>query len=137
MSNSDEVLKNIPAEDLAKNIDIVLGDLATADVPYTIVKALGMIWMSKPDIFTFCFDRPEILREDFKWTKREVLRVQHQIYDPLGLISPFILLAKWIMQSLWLNNYGWDERIAEAIVAIWKEWLSHLVDLPKIQIQRC
>ena len=137
MSNSDEVLKNIPAEDLAKNIDIVLGDLATADVPYTIVKALGMIWMSKPDIFTFCFDRPEILREDFKWTKREVLRVQHQIYDPLGLIGPFILLAKWIMQSLWQNNYGWDERIAEAIVAVWKEWLSHLVDLPKIKIQRC
>ena len=136
-SNHEEVLNAIPTEDRAKNIDIILGDKATADIPYTIVKALGMIWLSKPDIFTFCFDHPEILREDFKWTKREMLRVQHQIYDPLGLISPFLLLAKFILQSVWEKGFPWDDYVGDEISALWKIWLSYLKHLTTVSVPRC
>ena len=59
------------------------------------------------------------------------------IYDPLGLVSPFVLEGRQIIQSLCHNKYGWDEPINEDTKQKWLKWKSKLRMLEDIKINRC
>ena len=48
-------------------------------------------------------------------TKRELLQVVASIFDPLGLISPFALRGKIILQDLWKQRYDWDQEVNRCI----------------------
>jgi hypothetical protein len=39
--------------------------------------------------------------EPGKWTKRHIARAAASIYDPHGLISPFTVHSKRILQEVW------------------------------------
>ena len=135
ISNSQYVLSQLPETDRAKNIDITLGNLQTAEVTYPVVKALGMIWLSEPDVFTFSYDKPDLVKD--KWTKREVLRTLHQVFDPLGLLAPFLLQAKIFLKSLWDRKLDWDDDIGPEATQAWLDWLEHFKLFPKVQVPRC
>jgi hypothetical protein len=51
-------------------------------------------------------DLPQALRDVL--TKRTVLEQVMKIYDPLGLVSPFTLLAKIYLREVWLRKHDWD-----------------------------
>lgn len=34
-----------------------------------------------------------------------------KVFDPLGLISPVIVRAKILLQSLWLHQLSWDQEV--------------------------
>ncbi len=40
--------------------------------------------------------------------KEIILRLSATVYDPLGLISPFTIRARTILQALWGENLDWD-----------------------------
>lgn len=44
-------------------------------------------------------------------TKRMILSFVAQLFDPLGLVSPAIVLGKIIMQRIWKLGIGWDESL--------------------------
>ena len=46
-----------------------------------------------------------------KLTKRIALSKIDSMYDPLGLITPFIIKAKMLLKNLWKRGFGWDEDI--------------------------
>lgn len=57
-----------------------------------------------------------IFKIDFKYnvdivTKRTVFSQIAQIFDPLGLLSQCRILAKLIMQQLWIAKLSWDESL--------------------------
>ena len=78
ISNSKLVLDSLPEEDRAKNIDMALGNVETAECPYPVVKTLGMIWLSEPDVFTFSYEEP-VLKPGKKWTKRRKTALKRSI----------------------------------------------------------
>ena len=127
LSNSAEVLENIPVEDRAKEIDLSVDDLPS-------VKTLGLMWRAKEDVFTY---NKLPLEKEFEFTKRNLLRKIASLFDPLGFLSPYITEAKLIMQDVWLSGVTWDERLLDENAERAKQWFSELEELPKIKVPRC
>jgi len=66
-----------------------------------------------------------------------VLSAIAQIYDPLGLIAPILIVAKLIMQQLWALNISWDEGLPQELHSRWKHYHSSLRQLDELRIPRC
>ena len=60
-----------------------------------------------------------------------ILSAIASIYDPLGVISPFVLKGKTI------RSVSWDDPIPEVLATQWEKWKSDICNLSKLQIQRC
>lgn len=61
-------------------------------------KTLGIQWIVQVDTLNYKIKQFD---PSCSVTKRHILSVISQIYDPLGLISPCIVIAKLIIQKLW------------------------------------
>ena len=35
------------------------------------------------------------------------------IFDPLGLLAPFTLISKNLLQKIWISGIHWDQKIKE------------------------
>ncbi|XP_029659414.1 uncharacterized protein LOC115233245 [Formica exsecta] len=95
-SNEPAIVQDVPVKDQNRNsIDFKSeGQL----------KTLGTTWQAFSDKLTFT------IRElnQTKITKRQVLTETAQIFDPLGLLSPCIIIAKILLQELWLHRLAWE-----------------------------
>jgi hypothetical protein len=95
---------------------------------------LGMVWDAAVDEYTFIakYDSPKSfflkqkLPENPQWTKRLILRLSATVYDPLGLLAPFTVQARSLLQRLWRENLGWDDVIPENYLVEWNKWLENL-----------
>ncbi|XP_062557226.1 uncharacterized protein LOC134222097 [Armigeres subalbatus] len=104
-------------------------------------KVLGMWWCTSADVFTF---RVSWNRYDCNlWngcrhpTKREVLRILMTIFDPLGLIAPFLMFLKILLQEIWRSGIQWDDNINDDAFAKWRSWLQVLPRVEEVHIPRC
>ncbi|KAK3745377.1 hypothetical protein QZH41_001405 [Actinostola sp. cb2023] len=59
------------------------------------------------------------------------------IYDPLGFISPYVLPAKFILQDLCRQGFGWDDPVPEREQERWNQWLEELPKLKELEVNRC
>lgn len=66
-----------------------------------------------------------------------MLSTVSSVYDPLGLLAPFTLKAKQILQQLCKAKYGWDEVIPVEFSKPWQQWLKDLDELARFQVARC
>ena len=64
-----------------------------------------------------------------KITKRSVLQTVSSIFDPLGLISPFLTTLKLFLQRIMKSAYKWDDELSEDLK---REWLSLAEQITKI-----
>ena len=71
------------------------------------VKILGMLWNIDADKLSYQNVNIDVCSTEI--TKRESLSQTSKIFDPLGLLSLVTVRAKILMQSLWKQNFGWDE----------------------------
>ena len=55
------------------------------------------------------------------------------VYDPLGLASPFILLARRIVQELCRTKLGWDDMIPQQRAEAWASWVHDLQDMNNVR----
>lgn len=75
--------------------------------------ALGMNWNTETDRLSVCTER---LKEKIKLpvkTKRDLWRIVPSIFDPLGYVSPFVLLGKIILSEACKKVKKWDEKLPE------------------------
>ena len=63
-------------------------------------KVLGINWDIEKDLFVFDFDEIVQLAKDLKFTKRNLLKINATLFDPLGLISPITLQGKLLFKLL-------------------------------------
>ncbi|GFT20169.1 integrase catalytic domain-containing protein [Trichonephila clavipes] len=61
-----------------------------------------------------------------KNTKRFILQAVGKIFDPLGLISPFTVRMKCLLQDLWKEEIQWDDPLPTHIEKEWKKWSDFL-----------
>ena len=128
VSNNREVLCTIPESERAKNVKTV--DLTHDELPSE--KALGVLWSVASDTLGF-----HISVSDKPLTRRGILSIVSSVYDPLGMVAPFVLMGKKIIQDLCRMKLGWDERIPDDISIRWQQWLDSLWCLDQFSIPRC
>nr|XP_049706201.1 uncharacterized protein LOC126056614 isoform X3 [Helicoverpa armigera] len=95
-------------------------------------KTLGLYWLCQQDTLSFSIN----IELHEKVTKRHILSVISQIFDPLGLVGPCVVEAKLIMQKLWVNKCSWDEEVPSDILQLWSSFANTLPCLNKLQIPR-
>ena len=143
-SNSTLVLKSLEPKLLAKQVTISDGsvDVETG-------KILGMCYNASPEedylSFTGKFksirewaNKTSVTKvEKNKWTKRQVARAAASIYDPHGLISPFTVRSKIILQEIWKHkDLDWDDTLPREICFSWEQWMEQVFVIPQIKIER-
>ena len=142
-TNSLLVIRNIDPALLAKQIT-----LDEKDVTIDAGKILGMMYsVHEGDVLMFSGKFKSVHEwtnksvrtsvEEGQWTKRLVSRAAASIYDPHGLISPFIVRAKVILQEIWKRKeLGWDDCLPPDLCQVWEKWLEQVFVIPEIKIPR-
>lgn len=124
-------------------------------------KVLGMIWSPQDDVFTFkvqlnfiekgkqtqdsasisSHNASDLSNMNITLTKRMVLKQVAGVYDPLGMVVPYILTAKSLMRTLCQENANncedWDRPLSLEMKQKWIEFFKGLFDLELLKIPRC
>ena len=72
-----------------------------------------------------------------QYTKRNFLKQIATLFDPIGLLAPFTVRAKMLLQQMWLAGLDWDEVLTEPLTNAARTWFSELPELTQLQIPRC
>lgn len=96
-------------------------------------KTLGISWNNVSDHFYF---NTEFHNDNKPITKRFILSSISQIFDPLGLLSPTIIIAKVLLQQLWLLKIGWDDIVPSSVARTWNRFVISLQALNTIHVPR-
>lgn len=126
LSNNSNVLEDISAKERATtstaNEDIV-------NLP--LHRTLGVEWCTSKDVITFTSNlQPKPI------TRRGILSTIAQVYDPIGLVAPFTLNGKNILQDTCRQKLDWDDEVGEELKEKWQQWLADLKDISKVQVSR-
>ena len=127
-SNSKEVLSSVLQEDRATD----LTDRHLISDGTTIERALGVHWCIESDTLQF-----RIILQDKPLSRRGILSTVSSVFDPLGLVTPFILVGKRILQQLCRDGVGWDDAIPDELRSQWEKWRAELPILERLRIARC
>ncbi|XP_043262437.1 uncharacterized protein LOC122403149 [Colletes gigas] len=125
--NSPELLSRIPVGEHSHAIDLSL-------FSQTDLKVLGIKWTPQDDHFWFNWST--VRPSDTPLTKRQLLSLVAQLYDPLGWLSPLIIRAKIMMQAQWLEKREWDQAVSENTMRAWNSFCLDLQKLKEIKIPR-
>ncbi len=91
-SSDESVLEGLESTGQTKGVDLY--HVEVCDPRRPILKALGMVWDTGPDLFHF-----DTAGEDpGSWTRRKMASVVARIFDPLGLVSPVVIIARSLLQ---------------------------------------
>nr|CAI5838888.1 unnamed protein product [Callosobruchus analis] len=97
-------------------------------------KTLGVFWNSCNDLIQYRVDF-EIL-SNCRITKRGVLSTICQIFDPLGLVSCIIIVAKLMIQQMWIRKLEWDDELPNDLRDNWIRFREDLKCITELSIPR-
>lgn len=126
-SNAVTVVSQIPIKDRLKEVDIQVTELPS-------MKTLGLSWNPELDHFTFS---NTALSPERSFTKRKFLSETARIFDPLGLLAPFTIRAKILLQEMWLSALDWDTQLNPDLEEKACNWHSEIQNLPSLSFPRC
>lgn len=127
VSNSVEVMRAFPAEDLASNLQ----DLDVGQDSPPMQRSLGLGWDLATDTLTFhvdCAEKP--------FTRRGVLSTINSLFDPLGFAAPFSVQGRLILRELTTETCDWDAPLPREKLEQWQRWCTSLQDLRELKIPR-
>ena len=125
LTNDQEVLATIPEEDRSPRFLELSEDKLPTD------RALGITWDAHEDMLKFTG-----LKTDPGTTKRKILSQAFSVWDPRGLLLPFSIRSKVILQNLNRVKYGWDDELREADLREWREWHKEASELDEVKVPR-
>ena len=67
-------------------------------------------------------------------TKHSVVSVVSQFHDPLGILSPVIIVFKIFLQELTRAQLDWDQPLTESLLERWKALVLSLQNGPSISV---
>ena len=103
--------------------------LAHDDLPTA--RTLGVQWCIETDEFRFQTDlKPSAT------TRRGILSTISSIFDPLGLVSPFVLTGRQLLQETCADKCGWDDPVPERVESRWNQWCHEVELLQELRIPR-
>ncbi|XP_055929784.1 uncharacterized protein LOC129960389 [Argiope bruennichi] len=96
---------------------------------------LGIIWNLDEDTLK-CKINFEILTCDTRVTKRLILSLVQQIFDPIGMLVPATLLPKLLLQETSKSKISWDEILPSCFIEEFCKWLTDISLLNNVKISR-
>ena len=131
-SNNVHVIESLPLDERSKSLQkYQLGE----DLPGE--RALGVFWDPNRDVLGFELGKDVGAFHECA-TRRSILSAVATIYDPLGIVAPFVLVAKNILQVLCkLPELGWDDPISQELSLQWKDWCNALPIVATASVKRC
>ena len=95
-------------------------------------KVLGLTWCQDTDELSLHWTEsaPMVMN-----TKRRILKIVAQIFDPLGFVAPFVVVLKILFQRLWVLSLDWDDLVPDDIEREASRWFQDFLRL-KIQVPR-
>ncbi|XP_063635689.1 uncharacterized protein LOC134806062 [Cydia splendana] len=133
--NKPEILSHMPVETLSPSaIRFKIGGENLCE------RTLGLLW--NPVIDSLGFDMSlkripdEILSFKQVPTKREVLRIVMSIFDIYGLLAPFTIKGRIIIQATWKLNINWNDQLPEQLFAAFREWITQMKTIKDLKIPR-
>ena len=98
-------------------------------------RVLGVYWSLDGDKIMFkAKDRRNLDRKT--WTQRKFLSFVSSFYDPLGIISPFLIRAKILLQELWKHGREWDKAISGDNGKAIKDWVQETEQIGTVGVNR-
>ena len=97
----------------------------------------GIIWNPSSDTFLFKISHIDgIPLSDKHITKREMLSDLSKTFDPLGWLSPMMIVLKQLMQQPGKANIDWDGKLPHDIASKYLSWGSKLPRLKEIKLRK-
>ena len=127
-SNRREVLEVLPADRLAPWLNEIR--LHEDEIPGH--RALRLVWHPQSDVLGV-----KVAELAHPCTRRRLLSLKMSIFDPLGIVFPFLLPLKLLLQHLTKSGLRWDAKILDAEKLTWGKYLRALPKLGSISITRC
>ena len=131
-------LDSVPTE-VGENITRVLGvcwetsrDRIVFHISLNFSKKKGGVY-TEPDL-QLC-SIPKTLPNTL--TRRKVLEQVMKVFDPLGLLCPFLLTAKYNLRETWTQQLKWDDILPETLHKRWVVFFSQLASVSELQYNRC
>lgn len=134
VSNSSEFLESMGEIQNGECMQI------TSNKEKPLERVLGISWSPQGDEFAFSKN----FREDLvpylsgaqRPSKRIVMSCVMSLFDPLGLLAPFIILGKMLVQDIWRSGSDWDQPIDNESYEKWLRWIERLPEIEKVRIPR-
>ena len=98
------------------------------------ISTLGVQWQPHTD--RIHFSKCANAAAENRNTKTCVASLLARPFDPLGLISPFILQARVVMKKCHQEKLGWKDNLTPELVKEWIPWVNQLRDLENISFPR-
>ena len=121
-----DVLQTIPTAYYAKDLQKL--DLGCDRLPVS--RTLGIEWCVEEDEFRF---HVEVKIEPA--TRRAILSTVSSVFDPLGLLSPFLLTGRMILQRRCRDGCSWDDQIPDDLTIEWNNWKEELTLISQLCYQ--
>ncbi|KAK2558705.1 hypothetical protein P5673_018910 [Acropora cervicornis] len=125
LTNDPEVLATIPEQDRSRRF------LELSENKLSTHRALGVMWDAEEDVLKYTG-----LQGDAGTTKKKILSQVFSVWDPRGLLLPFSIRSKIILQNLIRMKYGWDNELMEDDLRVPCEWRREAAELDVVKIPR-
>ena len=73
---------------------------------------------------TFIFTQLDFSQLSIEYTKRVLLSLIARIFYPLGMLGPFTMFAKILIQKLWRLGYTWDDPVNHELIMQIQTWID-------------
>ncbi|XP_036340449.1 uncharacterized protein LOC118749779 [Rhagoletis pomonella] len=125
-ANHPKILELIPDTDVLDAEFLKFQDTSST-------KTLGIRWNALTDSFSYSYDPLPASKSS---TKRQILSAVAKLFDPAGWLSPIMILAKILLQQLWLEGTDWDEHVKPTAFHKWNTFREDLQAISSINIPR-
>ena len=100
-------------------------------------RMLGVEWKFTDDNLLFNIENVTRTMMTAEPTKRSVVSMTAKFFDPLGIISPVIVLFKMFFQDLCESRIDWDEPLSGDLLNKWNQLRSAVSGSTIIVVPRC
>lgn len=128
LASHSEIIESIPVEyrsSAVKNLNFEIDQLP-------VERALGVYWKIENDTLGF-----KVEFKDRPFTRRGLFSNFASFTDLLGLVAPFLLKGRRMLQELCRSKLGWDDPLDSDTCDKWLEWRDGLCRLETLEIHRC
>ena len=102
------------------------------ETPVQTTRVLGQTWCLSDDTYTAPPPKPV----PTPTTLRQLFSLVSSVFDPIGLLAPFVVQFKILLQSLWKRGQKWDQMIPNDLHTIVVKLVNEYRNLPHISVPR-
>jgi hypothetical protein len=113
-SNTYVLISELKPELRIKDLhdDKTLKDIFDGITKPTKVKVLGLLWDYVKDGLGFDFS--DIERCESPITKMKMLQQLHTLFEPMGILIPFLITVKLLVQECWRLGLAWKDSVPQS-----------------------